>query len=64
MRKLKNLAISGTTLTFLLWLFIVVCWVVNLIKLFQCDFAAPYKDEVIHGIGLFVFFASPITVWF
>lgn len=28
-------------------------WVKNIIKLSNCDFEAPYKAEVIHGIGLF-----------
>jgi len=28
-------------------------YVKNVIKLSDCDFEAPYKSEVIHGIGLF-----------
>jgi len=27
-------------------------WVKNIIKLTQCDFEAPYKCEIIHGVGL------------
>ncbi len=27
-------------------------WVKNLIKLAECDFEAPYKAEIIHGVGL------------
>jgi hypothetical protein len=27
-------------------------WVMNLIKLTDCDFEAPYKAEIIHGAGL------------
>ena len=27
-------------------------WVKNIIKLTRCDFEAPYKAEIIHGIGL------------
>lgn len=27
-------------------------WIMNLIKLTRCDFEAPYKAEVIHGLGL------------
>ena len=27
-------------------------WVKNIIKLSNCDFQAPYKAEVIYGIGL------------
>ena len=27
-------------------------WVKNVIKLSDCDFEAPYKAEIIHGVGL------------
>lgn len=27
-------------------------WVKNIVKLVKCDFEAPYKCEVIHGIGV------------
>ena len=27
-------------------------WVKNLVKLSECDFEAPYKCEVVHGVGL------------
>lgn len=27
-------------------------WVKNLIKLSDCDFKAPYKAEIIHGVGI------------
>jgi hypothetical protein len=49
--------------TILFYIFMAVCWVVNLIKLIGCDFASPWKDEVIHAIGLF-HFASIVTAWF
>jgi hypothetical protein len=38
-------------------------WCINLVKLINCDFKAPYKGEVIHAIGL-VPPAFLITVWF
>lgn len=38
------------------WLVLVLVigtgWVKNIIKLSSCDFEAPYKAEVIHGIGI------------
>lgn len=46
-----------------LWIYVPVAWVVNLVKLLSCDFAEPYKDEIIHLIGL-VPGASMITCWF
>ena len=27
-------------------------WVKNLIKLSECDFEAPYKAEIIYGVGI------------
>ena len=51
-------------LTTLIWVYFVVCWIVNLFKFIACDFDAPYKEEVIHGIGVFTLFGSGITAWF
>lgn len=42
----------------------VLPWAVNAIKFVQCDFASPYKCEVVHGIGVFIPPTSIITVWF
>jgi hypothetical protein len=39
-------------------------WFFNAYKLTTCDFDAPYKCEVIHGIGLFIPPTSLITAWF
>ena len=39
------------------------CWVTNLVKLIGSDFEAPYKREVVHGIGV-LGPASLVTVWF
>ena len=50
-----------------MWVFLlmfVAAWFINLFTLFACDFDAPYKEEVIHFIGLFVPPASIITAWF
>jgi hypothetical protein len=48
----------------LVWVYFVVCWVVNLFKFIGCDFDAPYKEGVLHGIGVFTLFGSGITAWF
>ena len=51
--------------TFLIGLFVIVmwgCWGVNLWKLTQCDFEAPYKCEVTHGVGLYPP-AEMFTLW-
>jgi len=52
-------ALSGS----LFGIFMGVCWFVNIYKIFQCDWDAPWKDEIIHLIGLFPP-ASLIAVWF
>jgi hypothetical protein len=47
----------------ILWLYTVVAFIVNAVKLIQCDFDAPYKEEVIHAIGIFVPPVSWVTCW-
>jgi len=27
-------------------------WIMNLVAFIQCDFADPYKEEIIRGIGI------------
>jgi len=50
-----------------MWIAVVIlvvgCWVGNVIKLSDCDFASPYKCEIIHGVGLLGPVAV-VTVWF
>ena len=43
---------------------VVVAWIVNVYKFANCDFASPYKCEIIHAIGIPVVPASLITAWF
>ena len=64
-RILKNTAIGGCAFTpIILIAYFAICWVVNLIKFIGCDFASPWKDELIHGIGVFTVLGSGITAWF
>jgi hypothetical protein len=65
MSKIKdNLGLGCFFLHTIGWIIVSICWVCNLIQLFKCDFEAPFKEEVIHLIGVFIFPASVITVWF
>lgn len=41
-----------------------VAYVVNFIKFIENDFEAPYKSEIVNGIGVFLPPAASITVWF
>jgi hypothetical protein len=34
-------------------LILIVGYGMNLHKLTQCDFEAPYKAEILHGVGIF-----------
>lgn len=43
--------------------FTIGCWIVNIVKLVNCDFEAPYKQEIIHAIGL-IPGVSIVTCWF
>jgi prepilin-type N-terminal cleavage/methylation domain-containing protein len=36
----------------------------NIVKLFRCDFQAPYRGEFIHSIGVIVPPAAMVAVWF
>jgi len=59
--KIKQKNNKAFTLIELLSLLVIVVglvgWVMNFYKLTQADFKAPYKAEVIRGIG---FFAPPV----
>lgn len=48
----------------LMWAYFGITWIVNLIQFIQCDFAEPYKEEVIKALGVFIPGVSGITVWF
>lgn len=49
-------------LMLLLSAYTIVSWIVNLYKLTQCDFIGPWKEELIHIIGLVPAF-SWVTCW-
>ncbi len=59
---------KGFTLIGLLGLVITILfmlsWLWNAYKVSECDFEAPYRCEVIHGVGLIVPPLSFATVWF
>jgi len=47
-----------------LYLYTIVAWLVNLVKLLNCDFSGPiWKEEVVHIIGL-IPGVSMITCWY
>lgn len=64
MARLKNRSIGCSITLLLFYIYLPVCWVVNLIKFINCDFTEPYKEEIIHGIGVFLALPSAVTAWF
>lgn len=49
---------------FIFIIYTAICWVINIIFLFQCDFDAPYKEEFVHGLGILFPPAAGLTVWY
>lgn len=41
---------------------IVASWAVNIWKLTNCDFQAPYRCETVHALGI-IPVISPVVVW-
>lgn len=62
MRSEDNSGCSGLVLLF--YVYWGIAWVVNLVKFLSCDFASPWKDEIVHGIGVFVAFPALFTAWY
>lgn len=51
--KFENLSIIIVGVYLFIILLIGVGWVKNIIRLTNCDFKAPYKAEILHGVGIF-----------
>ena len=51
-------------LVFAFYIYFIASWVINLIQFISCDFAEPYREEVIKGLGVFLGLLSVVTVWF
>lgn len=43
---------------------IAIFWIINLGKLFHCDFESNWRCEAIHAAGVVVPYAAIVTVWF
>lgn len=57
---MKKLAL----IPFLIWAYVLIAWIVNIVKLLNCDFEGPvWKEEIIHAIGL-IPGVSMITCWY
>jgi hypothetical protein len=45
---LKRLGLIG----FIIGILLLVGYIMNIVKFVKCDFEAPYKAEIIYGIGI------------
>ena len=61
MRKQKGFTLTELVIV-IIFLFGGISWLVNGYKFIQCDFEAPYKAEVVHGIGVFTPLCL-VTAW-
>ena len=55
---------KAVLLTFIIYAYFIICWIVNLVQFIQCDFEPSYKDEIIKGIGVLGAPLAGVTVWF
>ena len=60
---------SGNTLVGAVLVYIVVAillgvgWLFNVVRFCQCDFKAPYKAEIIRGVGIVVAPVGGVAGW-
>lgn len=47
----------------LLFAYILTCWIITIVKFFECDFKEPYKEEIIRGVSIAIAPISAVTVW-
>lgn len=60
----KELPDGCNFIAIIFWLLGIVAYINNLIDLFSCDFEAPFKEEIIHLVGVAIPPASFITCWY
>ncbi len=48
---------------FVLFVYTITTWVINLINFLNCDFVEPFKEEVILGLGVLFPPVTWVTVW-
>jgi len=55
----------GISIMYLLTMLgLIIGWVMNIVALVQCDFAAPWKEEALRIIGLIVAPLGGVFGWF
>jgi hypothetical protein len=59
----NKIKMKTTIVALLIYGFMIGSYIVNIVKLVNCNFEAPWKNEVIHAIGL-IPGCSIVTAWF
>lgn len=62
-RKMEKSAIWVVVIWTLATLYTIVTWIDNIVHLISCDFAAPYNEEIIRILGIFIPFISWVVFW-
>lgn len=60
----KGSADVGGCIVVLIWLALISGYFMNIYKLIQCDFKAPYKAEAIRGVGVATGVVGAFVGWF
>lgn len=55
---------SVGTLGCLFYLFVIVSYITNAVKVFKCDWKSSYKEEVIHVVGVVIPPTCLVTAWY
>lgn len=61
---MKKEVFFSLIIPFVFWVYLIGSWVVNVVKFCKSDFDAPFKEEIIHGLGIILPPISMITCWF
>lgn len=60
---MRNDSTAGCAI-FLVYAAFALAWIINLVKLFNCDFEPSYKEEIIHTVGVIAGPTAIITAWY
>lgn len=64
MNRKGNIVIGGGCFVLLFWVAMLSGYFMNIYKLVQCDFKAPYKAEAIRVVGVATGVVGCIVGWF
>lgn len=54
---------TGMGCNAIIGLYSLITWIVNLVKFVKLDFVEPFKDELVHGLGVLLPPVAWVTAW-